>query len=104
MPQNVSPIAKTNENVAKICKRFYALIFRKELGLEKNLTSNPKTHETCVYRTNDQLINNNANGTLRGFTISLNPENKGLPSFHGLCKLHKNPVKATNPDKIFETN
>ena len=53
----VTPFYKPNENIAVVCKRFGVLTLMKERGLSGSYTSIPKKYETCVGKTNDQLIN-----------------------------------------------
>lgn len=85
----VALIDKANGNATVICKRFYALTLMKELGLSGNHISTPKTYDTCADKTHFQLINSCGNTILTYFDISLNAENKCLPSVYWLLKLHK---------------
>ena len=49
-----------------------------KLGFSENHTSTPKTCETCVGKTDDQLINSHGNSISTHFSISLTDENKML--------------------------
>ena len=66
----------------------------KEVGLKANHTSTPKTHKTCVDKTNDQLISSHGNTILTHVNIFLNFGNKCLASIYWLYKLYKSPAMA----------
>ena len=74
----------------------------KELGLSGNHISTPKTYETCVEKTHFQLINSCGNTILTYFDISLNAENKCLPSVYWLPKLHKKRILNEHIKLLFK--
>ena len=57
-------IGNTNGKTVVICKIFYALTLMKELKFKGQQASTPKIYDTCVDKTNDQLINSHINITL----------------------------------------
>ena len=57
-------IGNTNGKTVVICKIFYALNLMKELKFKGKQASTPKIYDTCVDKTNDQLINSHINITL----------------------------------------
>lgn len=54
----------TNGKTVVICKIFYTLTLMKELRFKGKQASTPKIYDTCVDKTNDQLINSHINITL----------------------------------------
>ena len=83
----ISPIDKATGNIALICKRFYAEVLVKELGLvgEKSETYQP------VKKKNSNIIETHKKDLKNKFGIAVPKENEKLPNIYWLPKLHKNP-------------
>ena len=88
----VVPIDKATGNIALICKRFYASVVTRELGLNNNSS-------TDTYKNSSGL---SANGTIDGnirdlkikFGIDNIPvENHRLPNMYWMSKMHKTLLK-----------
>ena len=77
------PIDKAQNNIAFICKQFYASVLAKEL----NSTTYCKVTETNI----ENIVNNHSN-FLYSQKIKLNDEFKKLPRIYWTPKMHKNPV------------
>ena len=89
----IAPIDKATGNVAIICKRFYASVLLKELGLVANNSS--KTYEIITDKNSDQVIKQNISDLKNKFKISdISLDDYCLPKMYWLPKLHKNPIKA----------
>ena len=89
----VVPIDKATGNIALICKRFYASVIAKELGLGNN--NSTKTYNSINNLPTDTIINNNINDLKSKFGIdNVTTENHRLPNMYWLPKMHKNPIKA----------
>ena len=89
----VVPIDKATGKIALICKRFYASVIAKELGLGNNNTTD--TYNPINNSSTDTIINSNINDLKSKFGIDdVNMENHCLPHMYWLPKMHKSPVKA----------
>ena len=88
----VVPIDKATGNIALICKRFYASVIVKQLGMgPNNFTA---TYDIATENSND-LIKNNIKDLKSKFGINdISPENHCLPNLYWMPKMHKNPIKA----------
>lgn len=86
----IVPIDKASGNVAFVCKRFYAQVLVKELGLD-GLTGN-RTYEK-VNHSVDHFIKADCSNLLKEFNIPVTEDSKKLPHIYWLPKLHKNPIK-----------
>ena len=85
------PIDKAGNNVAFICKRFYAHILLKELGL---YTYEPSSTYTQINNpSRDQIILQHKSEMINKFKIKVQNDMLTLPDIYWLPKLHKNPVK-----------
>ena len=84
----VVPIDKASNNVAIVCKRYYAEVILKEIGIIGN-TNN--TYEKAN-KTKDEIIQDNVQYAEHlGFNVS--EREKDLPNMYWIPKMHKNPVK-----------
>ena len=90
----ITPIDKASGNVAIICKRFYAQVLIKELGIEKQNSTNAGNTYLQINKNPDNIINNHANVLKKKFNISIDNDNKKLPHMYWLPKLHKIPSKS----------
>ena len=84
------PIDKATGNIALICKRFYASVIAKELGLGNNNTTDKynSINNSSTYT----IINSNINDLKSKFGIDdFNIENHCLPQMYWLPKMHKTP-------------
>ena len=74
----VVPIDKATGNIALICKRFYASVIAKELGLGNNNTTD--TYNSINNSSTDTIINSNINDLKAKFGMDdVNIENHCLP-------------------------
>ena len=89
----VVPIDKAISNVALVCKRFYASVIVKELGLgDGNCTNTYTLEENLSY---DDVIKNNLEDLNAKFGIgNIQLSNHRLPNMYWMPKMHKNPIKA----------
>ena len=87
----IVPIDKASGNVAFVCKRFYALVLIKELGLDKDLGST--TYESMEQNNVNDIVQQQAKYLKKKFNLEVPTESKLLPHIYWLPKLHKNPVK-----------
>ena len=90
----ITPIDKANGNIAFTCKRFYAQTILNELGIRQNNRSSSNTYNTVDANSKDDIIKKHANHLRKNFNVSLNENDKCLPSIYWLPKLHKKPTKA----------
>ena len=76
--------------MAFICKRFYAKVILRELGLNTDVNSATYSaiNDTC-----HDIINQHTNFLLQKFGLSSTENNGRLPSIYWLPKLHKSPIK-----------
>ena len=89
----VVPIDKATGNIALICKRFYATVIVKELGLGPNNTSS--TYDKVNDRNIECIISSNIKDLKSKFDINgISADNQCLPNMYWLPKMHKNPIKA----------
>ena len=87
----IVPIDKASGNVAFVCKRFYALVLIKELGLDKELGS--ATYENIEQNNINEIVKQQTDDLQVKFHLKVPTESKLLPHIYWLPKLHKNPVK-----------
>ena len=85
------PIDKAANNVAFVCKRFYAHILLKELGLNTNEPSSTYTPINNLSR--DQIISQHKSEIKNTFNLTIPDDMLTLPDIYWLPKLHKNPLK-----------
>ena len=89
----VVPIDKVSGNIELICKRLYASVIAKELGLGNNNTTD--RYNSINNSSTDTIINSNINDLKSKFGIDdVNIENHCLPHMYWLPKMHKSPIKA----------
>ena len=86
----VVPIDKATGNIAVVCKRFYATVIAKELGLINNVSN---TYEQVLQQTADGIINSNIQHIKSKFNIDVSTDNHRLPNMYWLPKMHKTPIK-----------
>ena len=85
------PIDKAANNVAFICKRHYASVLMKELGLQGASTS---TYTRIHQHTPEDIITLHERQLKENFSIEIEDEMRTLPDIYWIPKLHKNPVKS----------
>lgn len=84
----MTPIDKASSNVAVICKRYYAEVVLKEIGI---LGNGSETYEKAD-RSKDEIIDDNRIYSEKlGYKLS--EKEKDLPTMYWIPKMHKNPVK-----------
>ena len=84
------PIDKAANNVAFICKRYYALVLLQELGLSGVSTS---TYTQINHQSPDDIIFKHQKELQEKFNITVEDEMLTLPDIYWTPKLHKSPVK-----------
>ena len=84
------PIDKAANNIAFICKRFYAQVLLNELGLIGSTTS---TYSKIDHLTPADIISQHEREIKDSFNISISDSMLTLPDIYWIPKLHKNPVK-----------
>ena len=84
----MTPIDKASSNVSVICKRYYAEVVLKEIGI---LGSGSETYEKAS-RSKDEIIDDNRVYSEKlGYKLS--DKEKDLPTMYWIPKMHKNPIK-----------
>ena len=84
------PIDKASNNVAFICKRFYAQVLLQELGLTGSSTS---TYSKITNLAPIDIITQHQTELKAKFNISVEDNMLSLPDIYWMPKLPKNPVK-----------
>ena len=84
------PIDKASNNIAFICKRFYAKVLLEELGLIGASTS---TYTKIDDRLPNDIIQQHTAELKQKFNITVGEDMSTLPDIYWIPKLHKNPVK-----------
>ena len=84
------PIDKAANNIAFICKRYYALVILQELGLSGASTP---TYTRINNESPDDIINRHKEELKDQFNIMVDKNMSTLPDIYWTPKLHKNPVK-----------
>lgn len=84
------PIDKAANNVAFICKRYYAQVLVDELGL----TGSPSSTYSRIHGVStEDIISRHKLELKNNFKISIADDMLALPDIYWTPKLHKNPVK-----------
>jgi hypothetical protein len=90
----ITPIDKASNNVAFICKRYYAQVLVDELGLN-NLQNPTPTYVTINNRNTNKIVNKHLKDIKRMFGITVNENGMDvLPIMHWTPKKHKVPSKS----------
>ena len=84
------PIDKAANNIAFVCKRFYAQVLLEELGLIGSSTS---TYTRIDQLTPADIIAQHQTELKNKFNISVNEDMLTLPDIYWIPKLHKTPIK-----------
>ena len=84
------PIDKASNNIAFVCKRFYAQVLLKELGLLGDSTS---TYANIDHLKPEDIIARHQTQVKDMFKMSLEEDMLTLPDIYWMPKLHKSPVK-----------
>ena len=85
----IVPIDKASNNVAFICKRFYASKLCEELGMTGPVSST----YTQVNRPIEEVIKQHCSKLKEHFNLTTDDNMQTLPDIYWTPKLHKNPVK-----------
>ena len=86
----IVPIDKASNNVAFICKRFYANVLLKELGLiGQESATYCQVHDQDI----DSVVTQHCADLKNKFNITVPTDMCSLPDIYWTPKLHKNPVK-----------
>ena len=86
----IAPIDKATGNVAIICKRFYAKVLFKELGICDLTTNKTYKQSKAAIKT---IINNQKKILKNKFNLDISAENECLPHIYWLPKMHKKSTK-----------
>ena len=86
----ICPIDKAASNIAFVCKRFYAQVLIKELGLDG--IDSCATYEKIFEPVTD-IIDRDVKLLDENFGLKVPEENRKLPHIYWMPKLHKNPIK-----------
>ena len=87
------PIDKATANISLVCKRFYASIIIRELGLDNN--SSTDAYNGAGGLSANDVIDKNIRDLKIKFGIDNIPiENHRLLNMYWMPKMHKNPIKA----------
>ena len=87
----IVPIDKATNNIAFICKQFYAKVIIKELSFP-NIVNNNETTYHQVNNLNKELIIQEHKRYLKQLKIDLKHNMESLPSMYWIPKIHKNPI------------
>ena len=87
----ITPIDKASGNVALICKRFFAKVLIKELGLDA--LSKSETYQNIKRMTSNRIVQKQTQELKTKFNLEVPDDSKLLPHIYWLPKLHKNPIK-----------
>ena len=87
----IVPIDKASNNVAFICKRYYATVILKELGLVGSSTS---TYTKIENQSADEIISLHKVALKDRFKLKVEDSMSTLPDIYWTPKLHKNPIKS----------
>ena len=88
---------KKKKNKAHICKRFYASLITKELGLGNNDKTN--TYKEINGLSYNHIVNKNINDLSSKFGIkNRSIKNDRVPNMYWLPKFHETP---SNPDLLY---
>ena len=89
----VVPIDKVTGNIALVCKRFYASVITRELGLNNN--SSADTYNNAGGLSPNDIIDGNISDLNIKLGIDNIPtENHRLPNIYWIPRTHENSVKA----------
>ena len=89
----VVSIDNATGNIVLVCKRFYASVITRELGL--NSDSSTDTYKNAGGLSANDVIDVNIRDLKIKFGIDNIPiENHRLPNMYWMPKMHKNPIKA----------
>ena len=87
----ITPIDKAAGNVTFICKRFYATVLIKELGLDGTVGN--ATYKSVINKTEKDIVDSHFNDLSNKLKIDTPIDNNILPHIYWIPKLHKNPTK-----------
>lgn len=87
----ITPIDKAANNIAFICKRFYATILVKELGLHSSAGN--ETYVSLKEANKEKIVKEHVDTLSKEFNLTVPEQSKTLPHIYWLPKLHKTPIK-----------
>ena len=85
------PIDKAANNIAFICKRFYASVIVKELGLQNINNANSSTYESLNIDIAD-IMKSHKDTLTEEFNINIDHSMELLPTMYWIPKIHKDPI------------
>ena len=90
----IAPIDKATGNISFICKRYYASVLVKELGIE--ISNHSNDIGTYILEDNiscEAIIQNHSTILKHQFGLDVSEDNQCLPHMYWLPKMHKVPPK-----------
>ena len=87
----IVPIDKAANNVAFVCKQFYAFVISKELGVFDQINLNDNTYQRVTNQTSKDIIEDHKKYQAK-FNLKLNNDMNKLPVMYWIPKMHKNPI------------
>ena len=80
-------------NIALVCKRFYATVIIRELGLNSNSSTDTYNNASSL-SANDIIDKNIRDLKIKSDIINIPIEKHWLPNMHWMAMMHKNPIKT----------
>ena len=87
----IVPIDKAANNVAFVCKQFYASVIAKELKIDDNISNHDENTYEYVNKSTESLIENHKK-YLSKLGLKLTENMEQLPVMYWLPKMHKSPT------------
>ena len=87
----IVPIDKAANNVSIKCKRLYANVLLKELGV---LGNGSPTYQKINHSSKNEIIDKTAKDIKKKIDITITEDMKCLPTLYWLSKMHKEPIGA----------
>ena len=87
----IVPIDKATNNIAFVCKHFYAKVLVNELNFPNANNQNKTTYHQVNDLNKDQIIKEHK-AFLKQFKIELKHNMESLPSMYWIPKMHKTPI------------
>ena len=88
----IVPIDKATNNIAFICKHFYAKILVKEFSFPNTVRNYDTTYHRIHNLNKDQIIQNHKTYLKQLNNMELKEDMKSLPCMYWIPKIHKNPI------------
>ena len=89
----VVPIDKATGNIALVCKRFYAFVITRKLGLNNNSSTDTYNNAYGLFA-NYPIDKNIRHLKIKLGIDNISIENHRLPNMYWKHKMYKNPIKG----------